>query len=96
MQSHVTRPQLLFIRACPVVCSPSAMNPLFIRLWGWPFVLGLLTASGLITALVSESWGDAWSWCGLGVPVAVIAWCAWLRPVFSSVSVSSNNNTGNP
>lgn len=53
----------------------------FTRLWGWPLVLGLLTASGLITALVSETWGDAWSWIALGVPVAVVAWFAWRRPV---------------
>lgn len=73
------------------------MNPLFVRLWGWPIILGLFTASGLLTALVSETWGDTWSWFGLGVPVAVMAWCAWLRPVFSSVSASSgSNNTGNP
>ncbi|MBN9367991.1 MAG: hypothetical protein J0H59_13295 [Comamonadaceae bacterium] len=46
----------------------------FWRMWGWPLTLGLLTASGLATALVSDSWGDWWSWLGLGVPVAVMAW----------------------
>lgn len=46
----------------------------FWRMWGWPLVLGLLTASGLATALVSDNWGDWWSWLGLGVPVAVMAW----------------------
>jgi hypothetical protein len=49
------------------------------RLWAWPIALGLLSTSGLLTALVSDEWGDAWSWVGLGVPVAVIAWYAW-RP----------------
>lgn len=49
------------------------------RMWGWPIALGVLTASGLLSALVSEGWGDAWSWVGLGVPVAVMAWHAW-RP----------------
>jgi hypothetical protein len=72
------------------------MNPLFVRLWGWPIVLGLLSATGLVTALVSETWGDAWSWFALGAPVAVIAWCAWLRPFCLSTSAASNNNTGNP
>jgi hypothetical protein len=46
----------------------------FLRLWGWPIVLGILTCSGLLTALVSEGWGDVWSWFGLGIPVAVMAW----------------------
>lgn len=51
------------------------------RLWTAPIALGVLTASGLLTALVSEGWGDAWSWIALGVPVAVMGWCALpLRP----------------
>lgn len=49
----------------------------FRRLWGWPLLLGLLTASGLFTALVSDHWGDVWSWVGLGIPVAVMAWFSW-------------------
>lgn len=53
----------------------------FWRMWGWPIVLGLLTATGLTTALVSDNgWGDWWSWIGLGVPVAVMAWSGWRRP----------------
>jgi len=48
----------------------------FWRLWGWPLALAVLTASGLLSALVSDGWGDVWSWVGLGVPVAVMAWCA--------------------
>nr|WP_225977955.1 hypothetical protein [Paracidovorax avenae] len=49
------------------------------RVWGWPIALGLLTASGLLSALVSDGWGDTWSWVALGVPVAVMAWFGWLR-----------------
>jgi len=48
-------------------------SPIF-RLWGWPIALGLLIASGLTTALVSDGWGDAWSWLALGLPVVVMAW----------------------
>lgn len=55
------------------------LSPESRRLWTWPIALGLLSTSGLLTALVSDAWGDAWSWVGLGVPVAVIAWFAW-RP----------------
>ncbi len=51
----------------------------FLRLWGWPLLLGLLSASGLVSALVSDGWGDAWSWFGLGLPVAVMAWYGWRR-----------------
>ncbi|MDZ5460066.1 hypothetical protein [Azohydromonas lata] len=49
------------------------------RLWGWPVGLGALTASGLLSALVSEAGGDAWSWFALGVPVAVMAWFSGRR-----------------
>lgn len=49
------------------------------RLWGWPIALGMLTASGLVSALVSEGWGDVWSWVALGVPVAVMVWFGLVR-----------------
>ena len=52
----------------------------FLRLWGWPIALGLLSATGLTSALVSDAWGDIWSWLALGVPVAVMAWYAMRRP----------------
>ncbi len=42
------------------------------KLWGWPITLGLLSASGLVSALVSDSWGDAWAWFALGFPVLVM------------------------
>lgn len=56
------------------------MTPASHKLWGAPVVLGVLTASGLVSALVSEGWGDVWSWIGLGVPVAVMAWHALVPP----------------
>ena len=46
----------------------------FWALWGWPIVMGVLTTTGLLTALVSDTWGDWWSWAALGVPVAVMGW----------------------
>jgi hypothetical protein len=45
-----------------------------LRLWGWPVAIALVTASGLASALVSDGWGDVWSWIALGVPVAVMTW----------------------
>ncbi|MCD6076239.1 MAG: hypothetical protein K0R89_177 [Ramlibacter sp.] len=52
------------------------MSPEARRMWTAPTVLGVLTLSGLLTALVSDGWGDVWSWIGLGVPVAVMGWYA--------------------
>lgn len=52
------------------------MNAATRRMWGAPIALGVLTASGLLSALVSDGWGDVWSWIGLGVPVLVMAWYA--------------------
>jgi hypothetical protein len=50
-------------------------------MWGWPIVLGLLTAFGLISALFSDGgWGDKLAWVALGIPVAVCAWYGWRRP----------------
>ena len=46
----------------------------FWALWGGPIVMGVLTTTGLITALVSDTWGEWWSWVGLGIPVAVMCW----------------------
>lgn len=56
------------------------MRPGFWPLWGWPLAYGLLSATGLLSALFSNGgWGDAWSWLALGLPVLVIAWFSW-RP----------------
>ena len=55
------------------------MSAAFRQLWGWPVAVGLLSATVLLSALFSDGWGDAWSWVGLGVPVAVMAWFAWRR-----------------
>lgn len=51
----------------------------FWTLWGGPIVMGVLTTAGLLTALVSDTWGDWWSWVALGVPVAVMGWYSWPR-----------------
>ena len=55
------------------------MSDRFRRIWAWPVALGVLTASGLASALVSDHWGDVWSWVGLGVPVAVMSALALKR-----------------
>nr|WP_081771301.1 hypothetical protein [Methylibium sp. T29] len=50
------------------------MDSIAARLWVWPVVLGVLTATGLVSALLSDAWGDVWSWFALSVPVAVMTW----------------------
>ena len=35
------------------------MSPQARRMWAAPIALGVLTASGLLAALVSDGWGDA-------------------------------------
>jgi hypothetical protein len=49
------------------------------RVFGLPLLLGLLSAVGLLSALLGDGPWDALSWLGLGVPVAVILWY-WIRP----------------
>ena len=52
----------------------------FWRLWGWPLVLGVLTAVGLVSALFSDGgWGDWLAWLTLGIPAAGCIWWGWLR-----------------
>ena len=36
--------------------------------------MAVLSATGLLSALVSDDWGDAWAWFALGLPLAVMAW----------------------
>ena len=62
------------------------------RLWGAPIVLGVLTATGLLTALVSDSWGDGWSWVGLGLPVIVRALYGLRRPLTARGEAGSKLN----
>ena len=51
-----------------------ALRTPFGRLWGWPIVLGIVTAVGLVSALVGDGLWDFVSWLGLGLPVAMSAW----------------------
>jgi hypothetical protein len=45
-----------------------------IQVWSAPIMLGLISASGLITALLSDGIGDVVSWIALAVPVVVGLW----------------------
>lgn len=47
-----------------------------IRVWTTPIFLGVLATIGLISALLSEGFGDYLAWLTLGIPVAVVLWYA--------------------
>jgi hypothetical protein len=52
----------------------------FIRIWRWPFALGLSITFGLLSALLGQ--GGIWwglSWIALSVPLLVVALCAYGR-----------------
>jgi hypothetical protein len=55
------------------------MKAPFIRLWGWPVLLGVLTLIGLISALLGDGWWDAVSALTLGIPVVVAVWFSLRR-----------------
>ena len=54
------------------------MNSPFLRLWGMPILLGLLTIVGLVSALLGDGIWDIVSACALGAPV-LAALCYGLR-----------------
>jgi len=44
----------------------------WIRLWGKPLLIALLSIAGLITALVGDGFWDIFSWVALALPVIII------------------------
>ena len=51
-----------------------------VRIWPIPIALGILTCIGLLAALLADGLWDAVSSIGLGVPLAVGVWFAWVAP----------------
>jgi len=45
-----------------------------IQIWAMPVLLGLVSACGLIAALLFDSSGDAVSWFALAAPVVTALW----------------------
>lgn len=43
-----------------------------LRLWGKPLLIGLLSITGLIAALVGDNYWDVYSWLALGLPVVIM------------------------
>jgi hypothetical protein len=50
------------------------MSPAFLRLWGVPVLLGMLTTVGLVAALLGDGFWDMVSGVTLGVPVLLGIW----------------------
>ena len=54
--------------------APARTRSSFRRVFAIPALLAVLSAIGLLAALIGDDLWDALSWLGLGVPVAVILW----------------------
>lgn len=54
----------------------STAAPRRVRVWRTPVLLGIVSAVGLFSALLSDGPGDVVAWLTLAVPVLVVAWCA--------------------
>jgi hypothetical protein len=50
------------------------MSPAFLRLWGIPIVLAILTTVGLLAALLGDGVWDAVSGVALAIPVLLGTW----------------------
>jgi hypothetical protein len=57
--------------------SSSVKRPGFLHVFGMPIVLAVLSAFGLLSALLGDGVWDELSWITLGVPVGVIVWYVW-------------------
>ena len=51
----------------------------FWKVFGVPMGIGLLSAAGLLAALLGDGVWDSLSWVGLGVPAAIGAWALGKR-----------------
>lgn len=50
----------------------------FMQVWLWPILFGLISAAGLLAALIGDDWYDVMSWLALGW---VAGACIWLGVV---------------
>jgi Na+-translocating ferredoxin:NAD+ oxidoreductase RnfE subunit len=49
------------------------------RIFTVPVALGIVSAIGLVSALVGDNAWDVIGWLGLGIPLVVVAWCLLRR-----------------
>lgn len=55
------------------------MNATFKRMWGVPILIGIVTAVGLISALLGDDMWDVLSAAALAIPVVVAGWYGLTR-----------------
>ncbi len=53
-------------------------NSVFLRVFGKPIILALISMAGLLAALVGDGLLDVASWIALGYIVAVTVWYVWI------------------
>lgn len=46
----------------------------FLKIFGWPLLLALVSAVGLVAALIGDGVWDGLSWLCLAAPLGVLAW----------------------
>lgn len=54
-------------------------NKPFLRLWGIPLFLAVLTLFGLLSALLGSGSWQVLSWIALSAPLAILTWCSLVR-----------------
>ena len=54
-------------------------RPPWLRVFGAPLVIGVLTLAGLVSALLLGDVGRVFAWVALSVPLAAVAWAVWSR-----------------
>lgn len=52
----------------------SSRRPQWIRVFGAPILIGVLSMIGLLSALLAGDLGRYFSWFGVGLPIAVAVW----------------------
>ncbi|RYX93853.1 MAG: hypothetical protein EOO28_16930 [Comamonadaceae bacterium] len=52
----------------------SRRKPFSWPLWGWPIAVAVISAVGLMSALLGDGGWDWVSWAALGLPVALGCW----------------------
>lgn len=57
----------------------SSHRPPWLRVFGAPIVIGMLSLAGLLSALLAGDFGRYVSWFGVGLPVVIAAWAYWRK-----------------
>ncbi|MBX3479339.1 MAG: hypothetical protein KF842_02995 [Caulobacter sp.] len=51
----------------------------FLKIFGWPILLALVSLIGLVAALIGDGAWDGLSWLCLAAPLAVLVWVLLTR-----------------